>query len=134
MPEDILAGGSDETGSGKSGEEDGLREAYATFRAARDRHEAAKQGRGFYNNDQHHKGNGKNDERIERIKMNSLRSRCGRPGHWHRDPECPLNRKGNAAGDEKKNEANVVNVSYGRTGHSGRRGAIKTYGFGVADR
>ena len=46
---------------------------------------------------------------LSEAKSKSRCAKCQRPGHFHRDPECPLNQGGiNNHGSTKNNEVNLL--------------------------
>eukprot|EP00435_Cladocopium_sp_Y103_P029729 s4082_g7.t1 len=59
-------------------------EAYVTYQNAKSKYQAMMKSRGT--NQAANK-----DERIRQAKARSYCSACKKRGHWHRDPECPLN-------------------------------------------
>ncbi|CAE7252997.1 RE1 [Symbiodinium sp. CCMP2592] len=54
------------------------------------------------------------DDRLAQAKLRSYCAGCGRRGHWHKDPECPLNKNGNPASKPKTaqdHQAHATSVS-----------------------
>ncbi|OLQ03552.1 Copia protein [Symbiodinium microadriaticum] len=96
-----------------------LHEAYMAQEAAKTRFREMNRSRGYGGTDG--KDDGKSAaERLQLAKSRSYCAGCKRRGHWHRDPECPLN-SGRTPGTAdsagtKKNEgpkdAYVVHVAY----------------------
>ena len=78
--------------------------ATVTFKSARTRLNNAVKARGFFNGGKGGKsggkggsgrtgsGGGKGRESIEEVKKRTVCSKCGKTGHWHKDPECALNK------------------------------------------
>ena len=61
--------------------------AYVAFQNAKAKYQAAMRARGTV-------PQGQKDERIKLAKARSYCSVCKQKGHWHKDPECPANKKG----------------------------------------
>ena len=71
-------------------EDDEAHEAYVAFQNAKSKYQNVLRARGTTGG-----GGGQSDrakeERIKLAKARSFCSACKKKGHWHRDPECPLN-------------------------------------------
>ena len=97
-----------------------LHEAFMAQEAAKSRYREISRARGFGQG-----GDGREDgksasERLQLAKARSYCAGCKRRGHWHRDPECPLNGgkappSGDAGAGKKADapkDAYVVHVAY----------------------
>lgn len=100
-----------------------LHEAFMAQEAAKNRYKEMRS-RG-YGNSQDNKDDAKTAaERLQQAKARSYCAGCKRRGHWHRDPECPLNAGktppqqtgSNESGGTRKGDgpkdAYVVHVAY----------------------
>ena len=98
--------GSDESAKGHETEDEVTEEAYVTYQNAKAKYKAIVNARGITMK-------AKTDERIKAAKARSYCSACKKRGHWHRDPECPLNKGKNNAGDRKEpHQAQYCHVAY----------------------
>ena len=64
-----------------------LHEAYVLHQNAKSRYREALQRRGYDDAEQRKQA----EQRLQRAKERSFCSACKKKGHWHRDPQCPLN-------------------------------------------
>lgn len=62
-------------------------QAFVTYQNAKSKYQALMKSRGT-------NSSVAKDERIRQAKARSYCSACKKRGHWHRDPECPLNKNG----------------------------------------
>ena len=96
-----------------------LHEAYVAQESAKAKYKDYVKARG-YDSGGHEKGTERSaSERLKLAKSRSFCAGCKRRGHWHRDPECPLNKStagGSGAGDADKDpktkDAFVTHVAY----------------------
>ncbi|CAJ1438952.1 unnamed protein product [Effrenium voratum] len=80
-------------------------EAYVTYQNAKSKYRTIMNARGI-----NPKAN--QEERIKAAKARSYCSACKKKGHWHKDPECPLNQK-NPQGDKRDaHQVKFCHVAY----------------------
>lgn len=88
--QEITDGDVTDEANDEEAEDDEAHEAYVAFQNAKSKYQNVLRARGTTGG-----GNGQSDrakeERIKLAKARSFCSACKKKGHWHRDPECPLN-------------------------------------------
>ena len=77
------------------GVDEELEEAYVTYQNAKSKYKTIINARGTNTR-------ANQEERIKAAKARSYCSACKKKGHWHKDPECPLNQTKNHSGERRE--------------------------------